>query len=77
MSYLGIEPEDESRTSIDFDSTILLDGVSGNEDQEIVIGGEGLLRRSSQLNVSQETIYNKWREKLAQDVEIVVSGGRI
>lgn len=71
MSYLGIEPEGESKTSLDFDSAVLLEGEA---EEEIVIG----CRRSVQFSVdSQESIYEKWREKLAEDVEIVVGGTSI
>lgn len=68
MSYLGIEPESESRTSFDFDSAVLLDGEA---EQEIVID----CRRSVQFSIdSHESIYEKWKEKVAEDVEIVVCG---
>jgi hypothetical protein len=69
MSYLGIEPEGESRTSFDFDSTVLSEGP-GNDEEEIVID----CRRSLQFSIdSHESIYEKWKEKVADDVEIVVS----
>lgn len=68
MSYLGIEPEGESRTSFDFDSTVLSEDL-GNEDEEIVID----CRRSLEFSIdSHESIYEKWKEKVADDVEIVV-----
>ena len=68
MSYLGIEPEGESRTSFDFDSAVLSEGL-GNEDEEIVID----CRRSLQFSIdSHESIYEKWKEKVADDVDIVV-----
>lgn len=68
MSYLGIEPEGESRTSFDFDSAVLLEGEA---EQEIVID----CRRSVQFSIdSHESIYEKWKEKVAEDVEIVVCG---
>lgn len=71
MSYLGIEPEGESRTSVDFDSSILLEQ---DGEREIVIGGEEIMKQSMQIScASHETIYDKWREKLDKDVEIVVS----
>lgn len=68
MSYLGIEPEGESRTSFDFDSAVLTD-EGGNENEEIVIDG----RRSLEFSVdSHESIYDKWKEKVGDDIEIVV-----
>lgn len=71
MDYLNIEPDGESRTSFEFDSAILLEASSPiNEEKEIVIGGEKI---SVQFSIaSHESIYDKWREKLDQDVEIVV-----
>ncbi|RZC36121.1 uncharacterized protein BDFB_006624, partial [Asbolus verrucosus] len=73
MSYLGIEPEGESRTSFDFDSTILLEGA-GNDEEEIVID----CRRSLQFSIdSHESIYEKWKEKVGDNVEIVVWGWRL
>ncbi|XP_063932758.1 inaD-like protein isoform X3 [Zophobas morio] len=69
MSYLGIEPEGESRTSFDFDSAVLSEGL-GNEDEEIVID----CRRSLQFSIdSHESIYEKWKEKVADDVDIVIA----
>lgn len=85
LSYLGIEPEGESRTSYDFDSTILIDnnnptmnitigGGNENDDDtnEIVIGGCD--RKSVQFSIaSRESIYDNWKERFRdQDVEIVV-----
>ncbi|XP_060536240.1 uncharacterized protein LOC132708127 isoform X2 [Cylas formicarius] len=66
MSHLGIEPEGESRTSIDFDSAVLLD----NDEEEIVIGG----RKSLDFSISsRESIYEKWRCKFPEDVRIVIA----
>ncbi|XP_018562812.1 uncharacterized protein LOC108904661 [Anoplophora glabripennis] len=72
MDYLNIEPDGESRTSFEFDSAILLETSSPiNEEKEIVIGGE---KRSVQFSIaSHESIYDKWREKLDKDVEIVIA----
>lgn len=68
MTYLGIEPEGESRTSFDFDSTVLLEAPL-NEDEEIVIGG----RRSLAFSISSnESIYDKWKDRVGDDVDIVV-----
>ncbi|KAJ8925775.1 hypothetical protein NQ315_009623, partial [Exocentrus adspersus] len=72
MDYLNIEPDGESRTSFEFDSAILLESSSPiNEEKEIVIGGE---KRSFQFSIdSHESIYDKWRDKLDRDVEIVIA----
>nr|XP_015837296.1 PREDICTED: inaD-like protein isoform X2 [Tribolium castaneum] len=69
MSYLGIEPEGESRTSFDFDSAVLSEGPD-RDDEEIVIDG----RRSLEFSIdSHESIYDKWKEKVRDDVEIVIA----
>lgn len=71
MSYLGIEPEGESRTSIDFDSTVLFDSTSPvDEEKEIVIDG----RKSLQFSIaSHDSIYDKWKDKLKKDAQIVIA----
>ncbi|CAH0550674.1 unnamed protein product [Brassicogethes aeneus] len=72
MSYLGIEPEADSRTSMDFDSIILMETDTGGneEEKEIVIDGN----RSLQFSIaSHESIYEKWREEFDPSVEIVIA----
>ncbi|KAJ8985929.1 hypothetical protein NQ317_010686 [Molorchus minor] len=72
MDFLNIEPDGESRTSFEFDSAILLEASTPiNEETEIVIGEK---RGTLQFSVrSQESIYDKWREKLDRDVEIMIA----
>lgn len=72
MDSLTIEPELESRTSLDFDSAVLLEVPSPTEEErEIVIDDN---RTPIQFSImSHESIYDKWREKLVKDVEIIVS----
>ncbi|XP_074036607.1 multiple PDZ domain protein isoform X3 [Leptinotarsa decemlineata] len=72
MDHLTIEPDGESRTSFEFDSAILLEAITPvNEAMEIVIGGE---MRSLQFSLeSHEIIYEKWKEKLNSEVEIVIA----
>ncbi|CAG9762109.1 unnamed protein product [Ceutorhynchus assimilis] len=70
-SYLGIEPEGESRTSIDFDSTGLFDAISPiEEEQEIVIGGGKSLKFSI---ASHESIYDKWQDKIDKNAQIIIA----
>lgn len=74
MSHLGIEPEADSRTSIDFDSNVLLDNnIESNvneEDREIVI----LDKSSVQFSIeSHDSIYEKWKGIFDDSVEIIVS----
>lgn len=70
MSSLIIEPELESRTSFDFDSAVLLEtSTPTNENQEIVIGGR--FSRAQSI-ISHESIYEKWKNLLPENTEIVV-----
>ncbi|XP_076259043.1 multiple PDZ domain protein-like isoform X4 [Rhynchophorus ferrugineus] len=73
MSYLGIEPEGESRTSIDFDSTVLFDSNSPaeeEEEKEIVIDGG----KSLQFSIaSRESIQEKWKGRIDKQAEIVIA----
>lgn len=74
MSYLTIEPEQESGTSVDFDSAILLEstgvGFGDEEGNEIVILDSNSARLSSD---NQDLIRNKWSNCFGDEVEIVVS----
>ncbi|XP_050311280.1 inaD-like protein isoform X2 [Anthonomus grandis grandis] len=68
MSHLGIEPEGESRTSIDFDSAVLFEPI--DEEKEIVLDD----RKITDFELkSQEVIYEKWRCRLNKNVEILIA----
>lgn len=70
MDPVSIEPEGESRTSFDFDSAVLLEEPSPSDDVEIVIGG----RKSVQFSIaSRESIYDKWKDKVEENAQIIVS----
>lgn len=72
MSYLGIDPEPESRTSVDFDSAVLIDMIDApnEEDREIVIMDKSSVQFSIE---SHDSIYDKWKGVFGEEVEIVVS----
>lgn len=71
MDSIAIEPEGESRTSVDFDSGVLLDHPSpALEEAEIVIGPCKSVHFS---HVSHESIYEKWIARLDENATICVS----
>ncbi|VEN56913.1 unnamed protein product, partial [Callosobruchus maculatus] len=73
MGFLSIEPDDPSRTSFEFDSALLLedDLTPINEEKEIVIGNE---KRSVQFFIQdQDFIYDRWKDKVRVDDEIVIA----
>ncbi|CAH2012988.1 unnamed protein product [Acanthoscelides obtectus] len=73
MGFLSIEPDDLSRTSFEFDSAVLLedDLTPVNEEKEIVIGNE---KRSVQFFIQdQDFIYDRWKDRVKVDDEIVIA----
>uniref|UniRef100_A0AAR5PTV3 PDZ domain-containing protein n=1 Tax=Dendroctonus ponderosae TaxID=77166 RepID=A0AAR5PTV3_DENPD len=71
MSHLGIEPEGESHTSIDFDSAVLFESISPvDEEKEIVIDGGKSLQFSIK---SQEAIFEKWKDLIDKSAQIVIA----
>lgn len=70
MDSVAVEPEGESRTSVDFDSTVLLDQPFSPVEEEIVIDPCKSVQFS---HVSHESIYEKWIGKLEESATICVS----
>lgn len=71
MESLTIEPDPESRTSIDFDSSIFQEppSPSPEEQKEIVIDN----RKTVKFNLfDSESLREKWKAKLSGDAEIIV-----
>lgn len=67
MESLTVEPDPESRTSIDFDSTIFQEEVE--EEKEIVIDN----RKTVKFNLfDQESVREKWKAMLSGAAEIIV-----
>lgn len=71
MESLTVEPDPESRTSIDFDSTVFQEIPSPvEEEKEIVIDN----RKTVKFNLfDQESVREKWKARLNGDAEIIVS----
>lgn len=71
MDSLAIEPDPESRTSIDFDSTVFLEAPSPiEEEKEIVIMDN---RKTVTFNLfDHKSLKEKWKGKLSRDAEIIV-----
>ncbi|XP_017774513.1 PREDICTED: uncharacterized protein LOC108561189 isoform X2 [Nicrophorus vespilloides] len=74
MSSLGIEPDYESRTSFDFDSAVLHDFEAPLHDPNEIFIDTVDGRLSMQFSIcSQESINTKWRDKLTDEVQIVIA----
>lgn len=71
MESLTIEPDPDSRTSIDFDSTVFIEAPSPvEEEKEIVIDN----RKTVKFNLfDSESLQEKWKGKLNGDAKIIVS----
>lgn len=72
MDSLTIEPDPESRTSIDFDSTVFQEEpLPTDEEKEIVILDN---RKTVKFNLfdQRSSICEKWKGKLSQDAEVIV-----
>ncbi|XP_066245607.1 multiple PDZ domain protein-like isoform X1 [Euwallacea similis] len=71
LVHMAIEPEGESRTSVDFDSTILFDsGSPADEEKEIVIDGGKSVHFSQS---SRESIRDKWADKVDKEAQILIA----
>lgn len=69
-----VEPEGESRTSIDIDSSVLLDPPTPVNEVEIVIDEKCSVLHHQE---SYTAIKDKWREIIGSEAEIVVCKTRL